>query len=321
MEFKDKLSFLMQITDVSGLELANYSGITKSAVSLYRSGKRKMPKNPEILQAFADFFSKKLTSEYQKQALAEFSNNEFIINTKENITISNAVFSWLSGTKPDPSHVVNSFVSTLSPDNIPKVHSTNPFEPVAEHKSAHIASRDALSQVYFGTAGKREAFYDILTHLLSVAHPGIIYISIDDSAEWFFSDPDLPEKLPETLSILIKRGFRVVHILPPPSISHYFDTLEMWTPLYLTGKVMPYYYPRFRDNIFRGSFVALENEIALASVNVLSSKEAGLCTVSVDHTFIADIIRILRDYQNMCRPALHIYAGQKAMDIFLHDHL
>ena len=106
MEFKDKLNFLMKITDVNGLELANYSGVTKSAISLYRSGKRKMPKSNEILQSFADYFSRKITSEYQKQALAEFSNNEFIINTEENITISNAVLSWLSGTKPDPAHTV-----------------------------------------------------------------------------------------------------------------------------------------------------------------------------------------------------------------------
>lgn len=50
MTFNDKFKFLMDITNTNNTTLAGAVGIDNSAVSLYRSGKRKCPRNKEILR-------------------------------------------------------------------------------------------------------------------------------------------------------------------------------------------------------------------------------------------------------------------------------
>lgn len=74
MEFKDKLNFLMKITQVSNKELSKAIAVDPSLVSLLRSGKRKPPQNNIHIINMAIFFVKKLTHQYQRTALAEAMN-------------------------------------------------------------------------------------------------------------------------------------------------------------------------------------------------------------------------------------------------------
>ena len=62
MTFNDKFKFLMDITNTNNTTLAGAVGIDNSAVSLYRSGKRKCPRNKEILRRMSDYFALQLNS-------------------------------------------------------------------------------------------------------------------------------------------------------------------------------------------------------------------------------------------------------------------
>ena len=70
MTFNDKFKFLMDITNTSNTTLAGAVGIDNSAVSLYRNGKRKCPRNKDILRKMADFFAGAVKLSYQRKALA-----------------------------------------------------------------------------------------------------------------------------------------------------------------------------------------------------------------------------------------------------------
>ena len=71
MEFCDKLSFLMTITQTSNKELAGEISVDRSLISLLRNGKRGMPRNRDHIKNMAAYFAKKCTAEYQRQAVAE----------------------------------------------------------------------------------------------------------------------------------------------------------------------------------------------------------------------------------------------------------
>ena len=62
MTFNDKFKFLMDITNTNNTTLAGAVGIDNSAVSLYRSGKRKCPRNKEVLRRMSDYFALQLNS-------------------------------------------------------------------------------------------------------------------------------------------------------------------------------------------------------------------------------------------------------------------
>ena len=70
MTFNDKFKFLMDITNTNNTTLAGAVGIDNSAVSLYRSGKRKCPRNKEILRRMSDYFAASIKLSYQRKALA-----------------------------------------------------------------------------------------------------------------------------------------------------------------------------------------------------------------------------------------------------------
>ena len=77
MTFNDKFKFLMDITNTNNTTLAGAVGIDNSAVSLYRSGKRKCPRNKEILRRMSDYFASSIKLSYQRKALALASDYSF----------------------------------------------------------------------------------------------------------------------------------------------------------------------------------------------------------------------------------------------------
>ena len=69
MTFNDKFKFLMDITNTNNTTLAGAVGIDNSAVSLYRSGKRKCPRNKEILSVCWTIFPGEFKSAIKKRRL------------------------------------------------------------------------------------------------------------------------------------------------------------------------------------------------------------------------------------------------------------
>ena len=71
MEFHDKLIFLMNITQTTNKELAAALSVDPSLISLFRSGKRKRPQNPDYYTNMAAFFSRRCPAAFQRNALSE----------------------------------------------------------------------------------------------------------------------------------------------------------------------------------------------------------------------------------------------------------
>lgn len=81
MLFKDKLVFLMNITQTSTKELANGISADSSLISLLRSGKRKQPKNANHIKNMAKFFSRRCAADFQRNVLAEMSGYRSICSS------------------------------------------------------------------------------------------------------------------------------------------------------------------------------------------------------------------------------------------------
>ena len=71
MPFAKKLTFLMHITETSNKELAAELSVDPSMISLMRTGKRKLSKNPAQAKKMALFFARRCPAAFQRQALSE----------------------------------------------------------------------------------------------------------------------------------------------------------------------------------------------------------------------------------------------------------
>ena len=301
MEFKDKLSFLIRLSGVSGKELSDSTGIPPSTISLYRSGKRKRPRKDDHLQAFASYFAMRLTSDYQRQALAEYTQGKLILDSRETVLAKNQLLCWMKDA------TTNDAASVLSLIEAPALQSslTGDYDSDAAAAAAH-------SQNFWGVEGKRQALRALIAHLHSVAVPGTLYVNVDEDAEWLVQDVSLAFQFMRTLAELVERGFKIVQILPPSSVSHFYDILNQWFPLYMTGGVQPYYYPRLRDNVYRGTFIALKGEIALSSLCVAGRESTACTSLTVDSRGVESVAAIIENLRDLCLPAIDTRSGYEA---------
>ena len=94
MTFNDKFKFLMDITNTNNTTLAGAVGIDNSAVSLYRSGKRKCPRNKEILRRMSDYFASSIKLSYQRKALALASDYSRFNHSRPLPEYSDMLYQW-----------------------------------------------------------------------------------------------------------------------------------------------------------------------------------------------------------------------------------
>ena len=88
--------------------------------------------------------------------------------------------------------------------------------------------------------------------------PGTILTVVDDNLEWLLSDYLLTKKIQSGFLELSERGFTVYQIMPTLNyINRYAESLQFWLPIYATGQIKVYYYPRLRGNLYRHSIMVV----------------------------------------------------------------
>lgn len=114
MTFNDKFKFLMDITNTNNTTLAGAVGIDNSAVSLYRSGKRKCPRNKEILRRMSDYFASSIKLSYQRKALALASDYSRFNHSRPLPEYSDMLYQWLADELLRPIHWLTAFLMKIS---------------------------------------------------------------------------------------------------------------------------------------------------------------------------------------------------------------
>ena len=111
MTFNDKFKFLMDITNTSNTTLASAVGIDNSAVSLYRNGKRKCPRNKEVLKKMADYFAGSIKLNYQRKALALAADYSRFNHSRPVSEYSQMLYLWLTDELPVQNNLVDSILN------------------------------------------------------------------------------------------------------------------------------------------------------------------------------------------------------------------
>ena len=114
MTFNDKFKFLMDITNTNNTTLAGAVGIDNSAVSLYRSGKRKCPRNKEVLRRMSDYFAASIKLSYQRKALALASDYSRFNHSRPLPEYSDMLYQWLADELPQTNTRLRAFLMKIS---------------------------------------------------------------------------------------------------------------------------------------------------------------------------------------------------------------
>ena len=137
--------------------------------------------------------------------------------------------------------------------------------------------------------------------------PCELLLQSDEGTAWMYEDPTFVSESAKRMVGLAAAGCSstVVHTVSRGG-NEMWEGLREWLPLYLTGAVRPYYYPRMRDGVrMRSLFVARET-CALVS-NSVQGMGAGALGVLLDDADAASALECEFDaYLALCRPLAQV---------------
>lgn len=295
MQFNDKLVFLMNITMTSNKELATGISVDPSLISMFRTGKRKQPQNPNHIKNMAHFFSRKCSGEFQRSALAEIMDVGSISTSMPTEVLERYLENWLE----KDSDFVDSLIDSIStmPKSLPHV----PEETV-------ISKPNKDASFFFGEDGRREVMKQMMQIIRSTESPGPLLISSDDNLEWLLSDYTLTKQILSNMLEIVDQGFSIIHIMPAMNFMPRFtDSLRFWLPIYATGKVQVYYYPRFRDTLYRRSIIVQPGRCVRISSAIGLGSSSDVTMFSTDSKVVEAHVAQFHEILRLCRPALSVH--------------
>jgi hypothetical protein len=297
MTFSEKMVFLMRLTSTSNKQLAEAVKVDPSLISLLRTARRNAPKNLTHIRAMASYFAKRCDGNYQRMALSEVMGRGVLPSSMDTRHLTAVLLDWLL----DGRDQTGQFLSTS--------HRFTFQEGDAE---AHGGGGNAQNRVYYGNQGKRDAFSAFTELLLKLDGQGTILFTMDESAEWYFEDADYRARLRGQIVQLMERGYRVCRIAAPINTAEEsFESLTEMLPLYLTGQMEAYCYPRLRDRVYQRTLAVLPGVAAVVSTSAGGQRVARATVLTGDARFTNAMAEEFRDYLAQCRPMIAAYSAVK----------
>lgn len=299
MRFADKLSYLMSITQTSNKLLASELGIDRSLVSMMRTGTRGMPRKKETVRNMAVFFARHSTADFQRRAIAEMLGQTMLSSAVPVDVLADSLEKWLRGELG----LVEQIVEGIGEMPV--------ATPISLEGMATAPAPSKGADFYYGEEGRRESLRLLMRALRGLEKPCSLLMVVDDNLEWLLSDYVLMRQTRADLLDLVERGFTICQIMPPMNyVNRYTESLKFWLPVYATGKVNVYYYPRLRGNLYRHTSVTVPGRFVKFSIAMaLGSNEITL--FSAEPELVNTFVSQFSEYIAQCRPALIFHPDKK----------
>lgn len=298
MPFSEKLSFLMYITETSNKELAAALSVDASMISLMRTGKRKLSRNPEQAKKMALFFAKRCPAAFQRQALSEMLGKISISPGMPTEVLASNLEEWLQGEKDFAGTVLSGIQIPPQDQYIHAFAQSSVPAPASENQTLF----------FYGVKGRREVMTRMMQEIRSIEVPSSVLTVVDDNLEWLLSDYLLTQKVQTGLMEIMSRGFTFHQIMPPLNyINRYTESLQFWLPIYATGQTKVYYYPRLRGNLYRHSIILVPGRCVQYAASVGPGSTSDVTMFSTDPQLVRAFEIQFKELISLCRPALNVH--------------
>lgn len=309
MKFYEKLDFFMNITKTTNSSLSMQISLDASHVSRLRRGERQLVPGAEYINQMAVYFVSHCIDDYQKAALLDASRMP-TMSFKDLDTTIEGVYKWLIADEKLESASVSSFLNGLnhSKNGATRMNLENslPFEPL--ETKPHIS-------LYYGTEGKREAVIRFLSIVLKKEKPGEILLYSDESMAWLTEDQSFQVIWMTLISRVIAQGnhIKIIHNVSR-NLDEMLEALSKWIPLYMTGAIEPFYYPKKRDGIFKRTMFIASGKAALSanSFDAMSDKVTNI--LFQKEKAVESLVDEFNSYLSLCKPLMHIFTDDNRQE-------
>lgn len=299
--FSEKLDFLMRLTNAQNSVLGRAILIDASTISRLRNGKRELPKKQNFLQPMSAYFTKHITEAYQMKAAAE-AICPGQTWPKDQQRASSLLYSWLLEESTVRDTSISRLLTGLSTFNFP------PVDPAALSVSHDTSTR----RFYHGNAGKRDAVVAFLNTVAEASKPRTLLLYSNEPMDWLNEDVGFAKRWAQLLGTVIARGnrIRIIHTVKRAH-NEMIDAFAKWMPLYMTGAIEPYYYPRVRDDVYRRTLFIAPELAAVESSAVGTHTQTALNQYIDDKQAVAALTDEFQHFFALCLPLMRIFKSQR----------
>jgi len=298
----DKLNFLMKVTGTKNNMLGRALSFDASHISRIRSGDRGLPSRREFIVPAAGYFARAVKTATQRNALARrICPNSKWPESLEEATL--LIAQWLSED-----------VKKLDYESLNRYFSENEAAP-APPETGSSASGDT-TQFYLGNEGKRQCVIRFLTGLAAKNEPVTLLLHSEESMEWIYEKPEFAKQWGQLLITLLQQGghILIIHTLTR-SFEEMLEAVTKWAPLYATGSIESFYYPKLRDNVFRRTLFIARGNAAIVACTTGESSANRLNMLIYDPAAVKALEQEYYDFLYMCRPLMQIFTPENFLKI------
>lgn len=313
MQFCEKLDFLMNLTKTTNSALSLYISLDASYVSRLRSGKRRPAQKVIFAEKMAAFFARRCTEEYRRRAL--FDRMQISPCSCDEAALSGLILQWLVKEK-GPMETVEEFLSGFS-----SIRPGVALPAGREPDGAEIPLPTAELSVYYGVEGKRRAVLYFLNEVLAQSKPQTLLLFSDEPTEWMTGDREFAAEWAVLMLRVLAKGnrIRIIHTVSRV-LDEMLNAIAQWMPLYMSGNIEPYYYPKKRDGIFRRTLFIAPDTAAIISSSIGKMDDRAANILFRNKMAVESYAEEFRQYFSLCRPLMRIFT-EKDQDSYFNTLL
>ncbi|MEA4895541.1 MAG: transcriptional regulator [Oscillospiraceae bacterium] len=310
MQFSEKLDLVMHLTNTSNSALATNVNIDPSHISRLRRGERRALKNEGCVAAMASYFARHCGQTYQKKVLMEALDLDFFPDDEK--ILSGYIAKWLLSGDKSESVSVESFLSGFAKTKNRLTISSREGQSVAAPENAGNAA-----EVYYGIEGKRAAVIKFLSTVTAKEGPQMLLLFSDEATDWMADDHAFAAQWAFLMSQFLSGGGRIkiIHTVNR-DLDEMMSAISQWMPLYMTGSIEPYYYPKKRDGVFKRTLFIAPGTSAVVSTSVGGMRNQAANVLLKDSGAVEAYEREFLEYLKMCRPLMHFFAANDKKSYF-----
>lgn len=308
MTFADKLDLLMKLTNTTNSVLARSISMDASFISRLRRGLRTPARNVNYIQTMSAYFARNCRAEYQKAALWEAIKKSSKNLPQDANNFEELIYTWLRETNEASADTISEFLNGVTNFQFKK-------EQAAALDVYHQDIRNISEvEVFYGVEGKQNAVLAFLSMVLKSNKPQTLLLYSNEDLGWLTGNPEFTLQWANLLTQVIKSGhkIKIIH-----TINRDFDemlsAIKQWVPLYMTGSIEPYYYPRIRDGLFRRTLFIAPHTAAVTSSSVVSGTKNAANFLFTDKNTVKALIEEYNGFLSLCRILMRIFtpAGEE----------
>jgi len=306
--FSEKLSLIMNVQNVSNSRLAKVLSVDPSLISRWRTGARKPPAKNNYIRELAAYFSSLAKMEYQKAALFQMMDLNLINTLEETPVISDLLFDWLCDETSPRSVFVDELLGKFDRTITP----SDDFSDIDIGQSTPVGITQKV-EVFYQNEGKRQSLIRFFSAVAAQKKPCTMLLYSDEDINWLSEDPAFYRRAGALLKELFAKGNRIkmIHVITR-DLSSMLSTIDQWLPIYITGAAIePYYYPNYRESIFKRTMFIAPNVAALTSTSLSVATNRVEYIYHTDRDKIQNLTEEFDSFLKICRPLMQVFTGSE----------